>query len=175
MRLTSILSSLVIKMKNTLRILTISNLKINLKEFLPTTTGIHFFLRLKEMAHNILNTAGRRIKMVGEKKEWSNSWCKSALKMLLSQQVHFSLRALSIKSLSLNSWRRNRTFTKSLMKMVKIVREMAELDGNNSKHFEDLPRIQPFAHSALRKALPTAADCSAWTKPNNNILTRSSA
>lgn len=69
MRLTSILSSLVIKMKNTLRILTISNLKINLKEFLPTTTGIHFFLRLKEMAQNILNTAGRRIKMVGERKE----------------------------------------------------------------------------------------------------------
>lgn len=45
--------------------------------------------------------------------------------------------------------------------MAKIVREMAELDGNNSKHFEGLPKTHPSAHSALKKVLQTVADYNA--------------
>lgn len=59
--------------------------------------------------------------------------------------------------------------------MAKIVREMAELDGNNSKHFEDLPKTHPSAHSVLKKDLQTVADYNAWTRLRSSILTRSSA
>ena len=46
-------------------------------------------------------------------------------------------------------------------KTAKIVREMAELDGNNSKHFEGLPKTHPSAHSALKKDQQTVADYNA--------------
>jgi hypothetical protein len=81
--------------------------------------------------------------------------------MLPSQQVHFNLKALSIKSSNLNSWQRNQTFINSPTKMAKIVREMAELDGNNSTHFEGLPKTHPSAHSALKKDLQTVVDYNA--------------
>ncbi len=149
-----------IRMRNTLRILMISNSRISSKECLPITTGIHYFHRPREMARSILSTAGRRIKMHGERKESSNSWFKFALKMLQSQLAHFSSKALLIRSLNLNSWPKSPTYTNSLMRTVKTVREMAELDGNNSKRFEDQQKTQHSVHSALRRALLRAADYS---------------
>jgi hypothetical protein len=60
-------------MKNTLRILTIYSSKISLKESLLITTETHSFLRQKEMDLSTRSIAGRRIKMVGGRKESSSS------------------------------------------------------------------------------------------------------
>ena len=60
-------------MKSTLRIHTIYSLKISLKESLLITTETHSFLRQREMDLSTLSIAGRRIRMVGGRKELSSS------------------------------------------------------------------------------------------------------
>lgn len=81
--------------------------------------------------------------------------------MLLNQQALFNSKASSTKSSSLNSLPRNPTFTNSPTKMERIAKEMAEIDGNNSKPYVDQPKTHPSAHSALTKAQQTAADFNA--------------